>query len=96
MVVNDQKTSYLETLHLQSDKLIQQIDHVYLDPFPSGGFSFRAHFFAPRKYFAGRYIDTYWFNIGFIWFLALLFYILLYYNVLYKLIHLPEKFKISS
>ena len=78
------------------DELIQQIDPVYLDPFPSGWFSFRTHFFAPRKYFAGRYIDTYWFNIGFIWFLALLFYILLYYNVLYKLIHLPEKFKIRS
>lgn len=74
-------------------ELIQQIDPVYLDPFPTGWLSFRSHFFAPRKHFAGKYIDTYWFNIGVIWFLALLFYILLYYNVLYKLIHLPEKFK---
>ena len=77
-------------------ELIQQIDPIYLDPFPSGWLSFRSHFFAPRKYFAGRYIDTYWFNIGFIWFLSVLFYILLYYNVLYKLIHLPQKFKFRS
>jgi len=77
-------------------KLVQQTDPIYLDPFPSGWLSFRSHFFAPRKYFAGRYIDTYWFNIGFIWFLSILFYIILYYNVLYKLIHLPEKFKFKS
>ena len=75
-------------------QLVQQIDPIYLDPYPSSWFSFRSHFFAPRKYFAGRYIDTFWFNIGFIWFLSLLFYIILYYNLLYKLIHLPEKLKI--
>jgi ABC-type multidrug transport system ATPase subunit len=77
-------------------ELVQQIDPVYLDPFPSGWLSFRSHFYAPRKYFAGRYIDTYWFNIGFIWFLAVIFYIILYYNLLYKLVHLPEKLKIKS
>jgi len=77
-------------------ELVQQIDPIYLDPYPSGWFSFRSHFYAPRKYFAGRYIDTFWFNIGFIWFLSLLFYIILYYNLLYKLIHLPEKLKIRS
>ncbi len=77
-------------------ELVQQTDPIYLDPYPSGWFSFRSHFFAPRKYIAGRYIDTFWFNIGFIWFLSLLFYIILYYNLLYKLIHLPEKLKIRS
>ncbi len=77
-------------------ELIQQTDPIYKDPFPSGWLSFRSHFFAPRKYFAGRYIDTYWFNIGFIWFLSLLFYIILYFNILYKLIHLSEKFKFKS
>ena len=77
-------------------QLIQQIDPIYLDPFPSGRLSFRSHFFAPRKYFAGRYIDTYWFNIGFIWLLSILFYILLYFNVLYKGIHLHPTFKFRS
>ena len=75
------------------NELIQQIEPVYLDPFPRGWFSFRSHFFAPRKYFMGRYIDTFWFNMGFIWFLSFLFYIMLYYNILYKLIHLPAKMK---
>jgi ABC-type multidrug transport system ATPase subunit len=74
-------------------ELIQQIDPVYLDPFPAGWLSFRSHFFAPRKYFAGQYIDTFRFNIGFIWFLSILLYIALYYNLLYKLIHLSQKVK---
>ena len=74
-------------------ELIQQIDPVYLDPFPSGWLSFRSHFFAPRKYFAGRYIDTYWFNIGFIWFLALIFYMILYFDLQEILSGLPQKLK---
>ena len=77
-------------------ELVQQIDPIYLDPFPESWLSFRSHFFAPRKYFAGRYIDTFWFNIGFVWFLSLILYIILYYNLLYKLIHLSEKVKIKS
>ena len=71
--------------------LVQQIDPVYLDPVPEGPLSFRAHFFAPRKYLLGRYIDTFWFNIGFIWFLSLLLYACLYYNLLYKIIRLTQK-----
>jgi hypothetical protein len=77
-------------------ELIQQIDPIYLDPFPAGWLSFRSHFFAPMKYFTGRYIDTFWFNMGFIWFLSLVFYILLYYNVLNKTVLLPEKFRLRS
>lgn len=73
--------------------LIQQIDPIYLDPVPAGPLSFRSHFFAPRKYFMGRYFDTYWFNVGFIWFLSLLLYICLYYNLLHKIIRLGQKLR---
>ncbi len=73
--------------------LIQQIDPIYLDPVPAGPLAFRSHFFAPRKYFMGRYFDTYWFNIGFIWFLSLLLYICLYNNLVHKIIRLTQKVK---
>jgi len=69
------------------NELIQQIDPVYKDPFPRNWLGFRSHFFAPRKYFFGRYFDTFWFNMGFIWFLTILFYIALYFDLLKKLIH---------
>ncbi len=74
------------------NELIQQIDPIYKDPFPRHWLSFRSHFFAPRKYFLGRYIDTYWFNMGFIWFLTILFYITLYFDLLKKLVQWRRKY----
>ena len=72
------------------DELIQQIDPVYKDPDVEGYLNFRAHFFAPQKYFAGKYRDTYWFNMMFIWVLTLFFYVTLYYELLKKALSLPE------
>lgn len=79
-----------------NNELIQQIDPIYKDPFPRNWLSFRSHFFAPRKYFMGIYIDTYWFNMGFIWFLSVIFYINLYFDLLKKLILLPRSHRISN
>jgi len=72
------------------DELIQQIDPVYKDPDVEGYLNFRAHFFAPQKYFAGKYRDTYWFNMMFIWVLTLFFYVTLYFEILKKTLSLPE------
>jgi hypothetical protein len=78
-------------------RLYQQIDPVFLDPEPEGFPGIRSHFFAPRKYFLGRYYDTFSFNIAFIWFLTLVCYVILYYDLAGKLVnsrlfkrHLPE------
>lgn len=76
-----------------NNELIQQTDPIYKDPFPRKGLHLRSHFFAPRKYFAGRYIETYWFNMGVIWLLFLLFYIALYFNALKRLILFFEKLR---
>jgi hypothetical protein len=65
-------------------RLYQRIDPIFLDPAPKG-IGIRSHFFAPRKYFLGRYYDTYRFNIGFIWFLTLCLYVILYYDLVGKL-----------
>jgi hypothetical protein len=78
------------------DELIQQIDPIYRDPDIEGYFNFRSHFFAPRKYFAGKFRDTYWFNLIFIWFLTAFLYVTLYFNVLKKLLDLPEKIKLKK
>ena len=67
-------------------ELYQQIDPIYLDPDPSGPLGIRSHFFAPRKAFLGKYYDTYGFNIAFIWFMTLLLYVALYYDLLGKLV----------
>ena len=78
------------------NELIQQIDPIYKDPFPGNWLSFRSHFFAPRKYFLGSYFDTYWFNMVFIWFLTIVFYFTLYFDLVKKLIKLPGAVSYNS
>lgn len=75
------------------NKLVQQIDPVYLDPNPqlAGFFNFRTQFFAPKKQFAGELFDTYAFNIIFIWLMSLVLFFTLYFDALKKILSLPEK-----
>ena len=75
------------------DELIQQKDPIFRDPDVEGYLNFRSHFFAPRKYFAGRFHETFWFNHIFIWVMTIFLYITLYYELLKKLLELPEKIK---
>jgi len=73
------------------DKFVQQIDPIYMDPDNSNFIGFRSHFYAPQKYFMGRYFDTFWFDISVIWIMSLLLYIPLYYEHLKKLISFSSK-----
>lgn len=63
------------------NKLIQVLDPIYQMPEPEGILSFRTHFLAPVKYFAGTYWDTLWFNIVAIWVITAFLYAILYYDV---------------
>ena len=67
------------------DELVQQYDPVYRDPVPRNFLDFRSHFLAPRKYFAGRYFDTYGFNLAVIWSMSLVLYVMLYFEALKNL-----------
>ena len=67
------------------DELVQQYDPVYRDPVPRNFLDFRSHFLAPRKYFAGRYFDTYGFNLVVIWSMSLVLYVMLYFEALKNL-----------
>lgn len=67
------------------NKLIQVVDPIYQMPEPEGIFDFRTHFFAPMKYFAGRYWETLWFNITMVWVLTIALYFVLYFDLLRKI-----------
>lgn len=70
-------------------QLIQQIDPVFLKPVkPDNPLNYRTHFFAPGKYFAGVYFDTFYFNIIVIWFMSLLLYAMLYFEIFGKVLRL--------
>lgn len=64
---------------------VQKIDPIYLDPSNSNWG--RAHLFAPRKKFMGKFYDTYNFNLCVIWGMSLLLAITLYFDVLKNIIN---------
>ncbi|MCA6077995.1 ATP-binding cassette domain-containing protein [Fulvivirga sedimenti] len=78
-------------------QLLQQINPVFVTPDkPSNPLDYRAQFFAPVKYFAGNYIDTYWFNVVVIWLMSLVLYLTLYTELLRKLMDYFGNLSFSS
>jgi ABC-type multidrug transport system ATPase subunit len=69
-------------------EMIQVKDPIYRDP--TSRF-IKAHFYAPRKMLAGRFIPTLWINVMVIWFMTIILYILLYYRVLKRLLEYSEQ-----
>ncbi|MBI9067240.1 MAG: ATP-binding cassette domain-containing protein [Salinivirgaceae bacterium] len=73
------------------DRLIQQVDPIYEIPWVKHPFNFRAHFYSPIKHFAGKNMDTFWFNMWVVWFMTIVGYFALYYDWLKKFIDLFQK-----
>ena len=73
------------------EKLIQQVDLIYLDPSPTYFLDFRSHFYAPKKHFAGKFFDTYYFNIIVVWILTLILYVFLYFDVFKRILEFRFK-----
>ena len=88
-VFEKEKNKILENDH----KLVQQFDPIYLDPRVYGKYDFRAHLFAPRKHFMGKFYDTFWFNTIVIWCFTIILYFTLYFELFKNLLDIPEKIK---
>ncbi len=71
-------------------KLFQKIDPVFLDP--QNKFV-KAHFYAPRKQFLGNYYDTFWINIIVIWVMTIMFFFVLKYRLLKRMLDFFEQQK---
>ncbi|MBN2215265.1 MAG: ATP-binding cassette domain-containing protein [Bacteroidales bacterium] len=76
---------------LSDDEIIRIKDPVYR--YPESGFG-RAHYYAPVKRIGVLIIDTFWFNILRILFSIFLLYMILYFNLLNKLIRYIENFRL--
>jgi ABC transport system ATP-binding/permease protein len=77
---------------LVDQQLIQRIYPVFSDDHrPKHKFDFKANFFQGTKHFLGFKIDTFYFNISFIWLMSLLLYISLYYDLLKRFINLFDR-----
>lgn len=85
---NKEKTRILE----HNDRLIQQVYPIFSDPAPANFIDFRTLFYLPTKHFAGRYYETLYFNTAIIWFMTLFLVVMLYYDVLRKIITMEGRF----
>jgi len=80
-VVTNEKEIMQYSVH--DGEMIPIKDAIYRIPAKT---SWRAHFYAPFKNFLKQRIDTYWFNLAIIWFFTGLLLILLYYDILRKVL----------
>jgi ABC-type multidrug transport system ATPase subunit/ABC-type multidrug transport system permease subunit len=80
-VVTNEKE--LMELTEQKGELVPLKDAVYRIPESRNG---RAHFYAPVKRIFNLHISTFWFNVLFIWLTSGIFLIILYYDILKKII----------
>jgi ABC-type multidrug transport system ATPase subunit len=78
------------------DRLIQNVDLIYLEPLPSGSLDFRTHFMAPAKALLGMRIDTFTFNISLLFFSVIVLYGFLRLEVLRKLIRILENIRFQK
>lgn len=81
----------LERIIEYENHLYQKIDPIYLDPKSS---FVKAHFYAPRKLIFGSFIDTFWINIGVIWFYIVLLYVSLHFRLFRKGVEYIPKLKV--
>lgn len=77
----------------KDDRLVRKKDPIFMMPESNVG---RAHFYAPYKMINGRYIETKWFNLFFIWLTTLMFYLTLIMDLLRKIITYFENIKLRK
>jgi ABC transport system ATP-binding/permease protein len=69
------------------NQLYQNYDQIYLDPEHK---VVKAHFYAPRKQVFGVYVNTLAVNVGVIWFMTIILYLILYFKLLKRGLDLIE------
>jgi ABC-type multidrug transport system ATPase subunit len=75
------------------NSFVQNYDPIYIDPQRRGLLGFRTHFFAPSKYIFGYNPDTFTFNIMLVLMSTAVLIIILYYNLLGKLVGFIENLR---
>ena len=89
-------TKYYERnkLLIYKNTIVQNVDPIYLDPVDRGLLGFRTHFYAPTKMIFGTGVDTYVFNVGLVLLVNILLYVVLYFELLGRIIRFFEKRRI--
>jgi len=78
------------------ERLIQNVDPIYQEPWPERPLEFRCQFFAPVKKIMGFTIDTFSFNISLVLLSVVVLYLMLSYETLPKIIRSAEKIRVQK
>jgi hypothetical protein len=81
---------------IHKNMIVQNTDMIYLDSFKGGLLDFRTHFYAPCKYVFGTKADTFVFNISLVLLSTILLYLMLYFELLGRIVRLFENLKIRK
>jgi hypothetical protein len=76
-----------------NNELVRKIAPIYMVPLSKTG---RAHFYSPIKIIGNQNLETLWFNVFVIWLSSLIFYLLLIYDLLRKIIDWSEKVRMRK
>ena len=68
-------------------RIIQQINPIFQVPDTLRPLNYRAAFFLPEKNLFGSAVDTFWFNLGVIWAMSIVFYGTLYFEIFRRLVN---------
>jgi len=89
-VVTNEKEIQQYSIH--DGEMIPIRDAVYRLP---DNKSWRAHFYSPGKYFLGNTMDTFWFDLLFIWVFSIFLFPLLYYDIIRKGLNYMETLRLN-
>ncbi len=82
-----------ERIFEDEGELLQKIYQIYQEPRSKNLLDYRAQFYLPQKHFMGVHFDTFWFNLSVIWFMCFTLFIMLYFNLLEKLVAFIERLR---
>jgi ABC-type multidrug transport system ATPase subunit len=90
VVVNNEKEIRQYSIH--DGEMIPIKDAIYRKPANMG---WRAHFYAPVKYFFRQAVDTFWFDLAIIWLFSAFLLALLYYDIIRKGLTFMETLRLN-
>jgi len=82
-----------EVIEETDKKIIRKFEPAYMKATSGWG---RAHFYAPVKRIGNLEIDTYWFNMAVIWTGSIILFLVLYYNLIRKLLEYFENLRLPK
>jgi ABC-type multidrug transport system ATPase subunit len=81
---------------IHKNTIVQNTDEIYLDALKRGWLDFRTHFYAPCKYIFGKKADTFVFNISLVLLSTIFLYVMLYFELLGKIVEFFDNLKIRK